>query len=46
VSFGIEVVVTLENLLSFEEGNEFYVPSRSLEFLSKLLGSLYVRNCN
>ena len=49
MSFGIEVVVTLENLISYEEGNKFYVPSIFSEFLSELLGSslcmqLYFKN--
>ena len=42
--FRIEVVVTLEDLIPFEEGNKFYVPSSSPEFLSELLGaSVYMQ---
>jgi hypothetical protein len=39
VLFGIEVVVTLEDLVPYEEGDKFYVPSSSPEFLSELLGA-------
>jgi hypothetical protein len=41
VLFGIEIVVMLENLISYEERYKFYVPSSSPKFLSELLGASF-----